>query len=899
MSAIIAIRCRKHNRGEQARPLKIQQIAIDPENGRRATRELTASGKAIITSAWSYTARPFEPGLYCVHCLNEGRREPLDVDQQDLADLDLGEAPLVFQSASTVKVADLVESFRQRYPERVRDVHDLPPTEAVYADRTVFDRLQIGLRTALTRQLLGPDGKLYQFQAEAVATALDGHDLVVTTPTASGKTLTYTLPVLDALLRDRGATALYLSPLVALTEDQLGAVTNLDMSKKDWRTRGERFSIHRHLRTLELGAGQITVARYDGSVPQGDRQEIRHAQPQYLLTTPDMLHAAILNWGTANRPWSYLLAGLRYVVIDELHSYRGVMGAAFANLLRRLQRLCAMHGAHPRFLCASATMVDPAETVERFIGRRPVVIDGSNTGAPQHRRAFVLWSGERSEGSFGALSTQAKNVVLQLMDERVRTIAFARSISEINDIYRFAAAELKDQGYNLSLLQPFMRELLPEDKRRIITDLKEGRLQGVITTTALSMGIDIGNLSAAVIIGFPGSIAQLWQQSGRAGRSGEGLIVLIADNNPLDQFFVQHPDVLFDLRAEPVYLNPDNPYIVRGHLLQAAREAPLTEAEVALFGPSAAQIAGRMEAEGLLVRNPIGLLAISAALEQEAPIAFRNLTFSVPVLTHDTRQPVVEVDAARAQRALHRYAHYQHIDHYYEVTSCRLDWQQGQGEILVRELEHPEFTTTARISRNVAVLTEDRHGHGPGYATTFGTVHCHVAVDGYYRVPLYTRTDPFSFQPLGRAAPPPLDYETQALWLTFAAEWLDQFEPVEREAGLYSLAGALRLATAIVELCDPSDIESIGFVNHSDTVGATLMIYDSVPGGIGITESAFPRAGLVLDRAEQILADCPHCSTHPDSRGCPYCVTAQYGDETTINRHVALEIARMLRTKQP
>lgn len=893
MSAVIAIRCRQHNRGDHARPLKIQQIALDRQN-RRVIRELTAPASDLVKGSWEYVAKPFEPGLYCAYCLSEGRREPLPIDAEDLNDLGLTDLPLVFRRAESFRVDEVVATLRERFPDRIRDVHPLPDTPAHYADRAVLNGLHIGLRAALIKKL-GTTGNLYQFQAEAIDKALAGQDVVVTTPTASGKTLTYIIPILNALLHHSQATALYLSPLVALTEDQLGAISDLDMSRIDWAGKGERFSIHRVCRTLEFGASRVAVARYDGSVAQGDRQDIRRIRPQYLLTTPDMLHAAILSGGRDERRWAYLLAGLRYVVIDELHTYRGVMGAAFANLLRRLQRLCALYDAHPQFLCASATMVDPAETVERFIGRRPTVIDGSTTGAPQKRRAFVLWSGERAEGSFGALSTQAKNVLLHMFNERVRTIAFARSISEINDIYRFVTAELKEQGVNETIIQPFMRELPNEDKRRIIAELKQGRLHGVIATTALSMGIDIGSLSAAVIVGFPGSIAQLWQQAGRAGRNGEGLIVLIADNNPLDQFFVQHPEILFDLRAEPVYLNPDNPYIVRGHLFHAIREAPLAASESTLFGASATQVADQLISEGLVARNENGHLVLTPLGEQQDLVAFRNLTFAVPVLTHDRRQPVAEVDAARAQRALHLYAHYQHIDHYYEVVSCKLDWHKRSGEVLVRELEKPEYTTTARVHRNISIRNQFRSTQTPNYQVGAGDVYCHTRVDGYYQVPIFVRSDPFKFQPLGKAAPPALEYITQAFWLTFSPHCLVHHPPDERIAGLYSLAGALRLATAIEELCDPSDIESLGFLEHPDTGQPTLLVYDSVPGGIGITDAACSRLPSLLKRAEQILADCPHCTKNPESRGCPYCVTAQYGDETTINRHVAIEVVRVLR----
>jgi DEAD/DEAH box helicase domain-containing protein len=822
----------------------------------------------------------------------DGRRDALAIDDEDLRDLGLADPPLVFQSPATFQANALVTALRGKYPDHIRAVHELPARSAVFDTGAVLHRLHPGLQRAVRERLL-PGGNLYAFQAQAVDAALTGNDVVVTTPTASGKSLTYTLPVLDTLLRNPHATALYLSPLVALTEDQLETLSRVDDSGTDWVRKGERFSIHRVCRTLDTGAGTVTIARYDGQVLSGDRTTIRERRPQYVLTTPDMLHAAILAGAFNERQWRYLLAGLRYVVIDELHTYRGVLGASFANLLRRLQRLCRLHGADPRFLCASATMIDPAETVEQFIGRRPIVVDGSDTGAPQHKRAVVLWSGGTSDETRVALSTQAKNVLLQLVAERVRSIAFARSISEINDIYRFTSAELREQGLGVPVISPFMRELLPEEKRGIIRDLKQGRLHGVISTTALAMGIDIGSLSTSVIIGFPGSIAQFWQQAGRAGRAGEGVVVLIADDNPLDQFFVQHPHVLFDLRAEPVYCNPNNPYIVRSHLVRAAREAPLTAEDVALFGPTAAEQVHHLREEGLLTEDDTGRLTLTEAGTEQANTSFRSLAFSVPVMAEERRM-IVEVDAARAQRALHRHAHYQHIDRYYRVVSCDLDWRRGRGEVIVQELEHPEYTTTARVESEVTIRERRARREASRYVAESGIVECHTRVSGYYQVPLYTRSGPFVYRPLGRAAPEPLIYQTQALWLSPAPELLSAHPPDEHAAGMYSLAGALRLATAVEELCDPSDIEGLGIMRHSDTGLPLLMVYDTVPGGVGIAEAAYEHCDRLLSRARQILEECPYCAKTPTSRGCPRCVTAQYGDESTINRQVALEVLRTM-----
>lgn len=890
--SIIALRCKTHNRGERARPFQLFQVRMD-STGQRARRELTASNDEVVKGPWEHTSRPYPQGIFCQWCAAEGKREPLDIDEEDLRDLGLADTPLVFTSPVTFSADTLVGALRTRYGEQIRDIRELPARPAVFDEGTTVSRLHPGLQGALRERLLPDGGKLYAFQARSVDAALSGRDVVVTTPTASGKSLTYTLPVFDALLRDPRATAIYLSPLVALTEDQLESISRIDGTKTDWHSKGERFSIHRVCRTLDTGTGQVTVARYDGPVSKGDRQEIRQRQPQYILTTPDMLHAAILDGAFDDKRWQYLISGLRYVVIDELHTYRGVMGASFANLLRRLQRLCRMLGSNPRFLCASATMVDPAETVERLIGRRPVVVDGADTGARQHKRSVVLWSGEAGDGQAYALSTQAKNVLLQIVNERVRSIAFARSISEINDIYRFTSAELREQGLSEPITRPFMRELLPDEKREIIRDLKEGRLHGVISTTALSMGIDIGSLSAAVIIGFPGSIAQFWQQAGRAGRAGEGVVILIADRNPLDQFFVQHPDVLHDLRAEPVYCNPDNPYIVRGHLLRAAREAPLSPDDVRLFGPTAPQQAELLLGDGVLTHNSAGNLVVTEAGATQANIPFRNLAFSVPVMD-EQRHTIVEVDASRAQRALHKHAHYQHIDRYYRVIAYDVDWARGKGEILVRELEHPEFTTTAHVESSVAVIEQHLSRPVGDSAAEYGIVECQTAVSGYYQVPLFVRSERFAFRPLGRAAPEPLEYQTQALWIALPNSVLLTVPADELQAGLYSLAGALRLATAIEELCDPSDIEALGLLRHPDTGLPTLMIYDTVPGGVGIAQAAYARIDQVLRRARQILEECPYCSQHPESRGCPRCVTAQYGDESTINRNVAIALISYL-----
>lgn len=888
MSQLILLRCKKHNR-EQGLLFHLHQYAENAQ-GQRAVRYLTAEGDEIVRSPWEASKRPFKAGLYCHHCLNEGNREALPIDEADLDELGFGDAPVIFLTSNVFDPTAFVDELRTSAASSIRYVRELPAIEAATVDSTLLNSLHPQLSAAIQAEILG-EHQLYRFQKEAIEYALAGKDTVVTTPTASGKSLTYTVPIFEALLRDPGATAIYLSPLEALTTDQLDSITRLDRSKTDWRSKSERFQINRYCRNLTFGAQQIGVARYDGAVPKGKRPSIREKQPRYVLTTPDMLHSGMLPYALNEKLWAYFFRGLRYVVIDEMHTYRGVLGAGFANLMRRLRRICAEAGSNPQFLCASATIADPEYAVSRLIGRTPVVINGDKAGAPQRKRQMVIWS-EGPGIDARALSTQAKNVVLTLLEKQVRSITFARSIGEINDIYRFVKAELKENKQEEIQVEPFMRELTQENKRRIIRDLKAGRIHAVISTTALSMGIDIGSLSAAVIAGFPGSIAQFWQQAGRAGRSGEGLIILIAASNPLDQFFANHPETLFDLAAEPLYCNPDNPYIVKGHLLLACRELPLSKSEIHDFGATANHIFEQLVDEGVLVENPDCNTYELSALAQESfqAISFRNLSFAIDVFTEEDRKLIVTIDAERAQRALHKYAHYQNFDRYYEVKKFDVDFAQQRGEILVEELENPEYTTTAQLERQLRILDQERNQKISRLQVWYGIAECRTEVHGYYKVPLFARNEPFQFQPLGQAAPPPIEYHTQSVWFLFQSSIFDEHDPAERAAGLYSLAGALQLATAVEELCDPSDIEAVGVELHPDTGCPTIILYDVTPGGVGISESAYGKIQRIWQRARLILVDCPYCSEHPESRGCPFCVTAQYGDDSTINRSLAISI---------
>ncbi|HYN87891.1 MAG TPA: DEAD/DEAH box helicase, partial [Ardenticatenaceae bacterium] len=408
--------------------------------------------------------------------------------------------------------------------------------------------------------------RLYSHQAQAVNAARRGKDVVVATSTASGKTLCYNLPVLESILEDFRNRALYLFPTKALAQDQLRALGKL---------------------TVEGGTlGKVRFGTYDGDTPQGQRSDLRH-NGHIILTNPDMLHVGIL---PNHALWSRLLERLRYVVIDEAHVYRGVFGSHVANVLRRLVRLCDVYGSRPIFICASATIANPGEHVERLTTFRPVVV--AEDGAPHGPRTFALWNppaietAEEGESARRSTNSEAADLLVSLVERGERAIVFtkARKVAEL--ILLYARRQLQARRPELAeRIAAYRAGYLAEQRRAIERGLFGGDLLAVTATNALELGIDVGELDAAVLVGFPGTIASVWQQAGRAGRGQEAsLAVLIGQDNQLDQYFLRHPEALFGRPIEQALIDPGNVYVLQSHLQCAAFERPLTETDELLFG---------------------------------------------------------------------------------------------------------------------------------------------------------------------------------------------------------------------------------------------------------------------------------------------------------------------------
>ena len=458
------------------------------------------------------------------------------------------------------------------YRSQIVHIEHIPPRDANHAE---LDKpLAANLQDCLSKHGLLP---LYTHQAEAVNKAREGKNVMVSTSSASGKTLCYNIAVMEAILAEQRSCALYLFPTKALAQDQLHELRDLLCT------------------TLKIEG----VATFDGDTPQAERTEVRK-QARVILTNPDMLHIGIL---PNHSSWSRLLRHLKYVVVDEAHIYRGVFGSHVAGVLRRLRRLCQLYGSTPQFICCSATIANPGEHAERLVGLPFEVID--NDGSPHGGKDFVFWNPpiiDETKGIRRSANSEATSLFSELVSQDIRSLTFARTRRLTELIYTYSRQRLAETNPALAKrVKPYRAGYLPEERRQIEQELFSGQLLGVVATTALELGIDIGDLEATVLTGYPGSIASTWQQAGRSGRGREqSLSFLIGLDNPLDQYFMHNPDFFFQKSFENALINPDNPYILKAHLLCAAWEWPLNSDDEKIFGPSFTQERAELEGQRLL-----------------------------------------------------------------------------------------------------------------------------------------------------------------------------------------------------------------------------------------------------------------------------------------------------------
>jgi len=685
--------------------------------------------------------------------------------------------------------------------------------------------------------------RLYSHQAEAIHAATEG-PTIVTTGTASGKSMCFNLPTLHILCEQTRARALYLYPTKALAQDQARALTSFGLPKR------------------------VRPAIYDGDTPREARAQIRRSA-NVVLTNPDMLHVGILPNHAA---WADLFANLAVVVIDEAHVYRGVFGSHVANVLRRLRRIAAAYGTEPIFLMTSATIANPVELAERLTGLEDVrLIDEDGSPAPQRR--IAVWNPPLTDDKLGTRRSalgEAAELLARLVRDGARTICFMKSRKGVEVLARLVKQDLQDtdpehpDGHRLAeLVVPYRAGYTAQQRRELEARLTKGELHAVITTDALELGIDIGELDAAVVVTFPGTVASLRQMWGRAGRRGRGLAMYVAGEDALDQFFCRHPEDFLDRPVEAAILDHESAPIFRSHLLCAAHEGPLSGGDAEFLGPRWETHAEHLESAGALrrrgtvapttyvLRQPGGYPAGEVSLRSASPESFAIVDVSSGELLGST-------EAARAHSTVHEGAIYMHQGRSYEVRELDLERRRA----LVSPFDGDWYTQPKSDTDTEIVKLLDRR-ETLGVTLSFGEVSVTDTVLAYQRRRLidHAQVDIVALDL------PSTSFSTQALW--FELDATELAEELSMEALLGSLHATEHAQIAVLPLiamCDRWDIGGLSTNFHPQTGVPTIFIYDGHPGGIGITRTAFARFEELCGDAHRLIAECP-CS-----KGCPSCV---------------------------
>lgn len=699
---------------------------------------------------------------------------------------------------------------------------------------------------------------LYTHQREAVDATLRGEHVVVVTPTASGKTLCYNLPVLDAILKNPDSRALYLFPTKALSADQA----------------------HELYALIEAMDVPIKAYTYDGDTPVAARRSIRQAG-HVVVTNPDMLHAAILPGHTK---WVKLFENLQYIVIDEIHAYRGVFGSNLANVLRRLKRLCAFYGSRPQFICCSATIANPRELAERMTGETMTLVD--QNGAPMGERHVIFYNPpvvNRQLNIRKSSLLETRAIASQLVKNDIQTIVFARSRLQVEVLTRYlkelVAGPLGESGR----VRGYRGGYLPTQRRDIEQGLRSGAVTGVVATNALELGIDIGRLDACVLCGYPGTIASTWQQAGRAGRRrGTSLTVLVASSSALDQYIITHPGYFFHQSPEHALANPDNLYILMNHLKCAAYELPFLDGERFGGEEATAQMLGFLEEQGFL-RHTGGRWHWSTEEFPAAEFSLRSAgdeNFIIVDISDPQHHRIIgEMDRYTVPMLLHEQAIYLHDAQQYQVET--LDFAHKKA--YVRHVD-VDYYTDADLNVSLRVLSEDQRRHDAAPPRALGEVLVTCMVTLFKKMKFDTHEN-LGFGPVDL---PEWEMTTTACWWTLPEKVACEFSQDDLQGGMLGIAAMLRQLAPLYLMCAPRDICVLYHVRDTFTREPTIYLYDNCPGGVGLCEKVYDILPMLLDRAAEAIAACP-CEN-----GCPSCVgpAAEVG---ASGKQTALRILGRLR----
>jgi DEAD/DEAH box helicase domain-containing protein len=674
---------------------------------------------------------------------------------------------------------------------------------------------------------------LYTHQAAALTSVQAGRNVCVVTPTASGKTLCYNLPVLDAVAKDPSARALYLFPTKALAADQLTELRAIS----------------------EAAELDLKTHTYDGDTPANVRSVVR-AAGQVVVTNPDMLHAAILPHHTK---WFKLFENLRYVVIDELHTYRGLFGSHVANVIRRLRRICRHYGADPIFICASATIANPAELAERLIEAPVKLID--DNGAPRGTKHVVIINPpvvNRELGIRRSSLLTGQRVAERLIRGGVQTIVFARSRTAVEVLTSYLRESIPPPPGHPHTIRGYRGGYLPNERRAIEAGLRDGRVRGVVATNALELGIDIGGLDASVSVGYPGTIASAWQQMGRAGRRGSvSLSVLVASSAPIDQFLATHPDYFFERSPEHGLVNPDNLHLLLDHLKASTFELPVPSSE--RFGiDETGALLEVLEEDGMLRRAGDDRYYWSHENFPASTFSLRSASQENVVVidtTGDRHRVIGEVDLFAAPMLVHEQAIYIHEGVQHHVD--RLDWEERKAYVSRVDVD---YYTDADLGVTLKVLDVfDQAGAG---ARARGEVMVAWHATLFKKIKFHTHEN-VGWGPINL---PEQQMHTAGTWLVLPDAVVARFDRETLDGALIGLARLARNTAPLLLMCDARDLGVLAQAQAPFTGKPTLYLYDAAPGGVGLSERLYALADELVRACGELVQSCA-CAD-----GCPSCV---------------------------
>jgi len=725
----------------------------------------------------------------------------------------------------------------------------------------------------LVRALAGRDIEApWTHQVEAAEAAYSGSHVVVSTGTASGKSLAYLLPALTSIANarrpqgQRGSTVLYLSPTKALAQDQLN---NL----------------------LALGLPDLRAATHDGDSSREERSWARD-HGEYLLTNPDMLHHSLL---PGHARWSKFFSMLDYVVVDECHHYRGVFGAHVAQILRRLRRVCSLYGASPTFVLASATVAEPETAASRLTGLPIFAV--TDDGSPRGQVALALWEppftsyqGENGAPVRRSATAEISELLADLVIENVRTLAFIRSRRGTETVSLTTKRLLDEVAPGLSdRVAAYRGGYLPEDRREIEQALKRGDLLGLAATNALELGIDIAGLDAVLMAGFPGTRASLWQQVGRAGRGGQDALgVFVARDDPLDTYLVTHPEALIGQPLEANVFDPANPYVLGPHLCAAAQESPLTEKDLEMFGPTARAGVDGLTGAGLLRRRPGGWYWTDRGRASDLADIRSSGGSPVRLVEQDTGRLLGTVDQSSSHGTAHPGAVYLHQGDTYLVESLDLD-----ENVAIIHRAAPDYSTSAREITEISVVSETEHVLWGTARISFGEVSVTHQVVSFLKRRMPTG-EALGEEPLDL---PERTLSTKAVWWSLPGASLEDTDlkagdlPGAAHAAEHASIGLLPLFAT----CDRWDIGGVSTAHHLDTGQLTVFVYDGHPGGAGFSERGFHEAAEWLGATREAIASC-RCE-----EGCPSCVQSPKcgNGNNPLDKAAAIELLDVLLEHRP